>query len=244
MFSLDRLSRISELERWHFWFAGRRALVNKLLKRYLLHKTSLILDLGCGSGSMVHSLTRQGYRVVGLDYHLHGLHAVSQLLPQPWLMRGEATHVPLRDSTFDAILMLDVLEHVKDQKALAEVHRILRPGGLAIVTVPAIPWLWSYRDEAAGHLRRYTRRQAKRVLVDADFGVIEDQYYQFNLLPVLLICRLFGRRGPGLRDMEERPSPMINAVLTWVNKLEVGLSDIIRWPLGSSLAIVCRKGET
>jgi hypothetical protein len=69
--------------------------------------------------------------------------------------------------------------------------------------VPAMPWLWSYRDEDAGHLRRYTRRRLNRLLVGAQLRVREMRYYQCLLFPLVAVTRLFGRKRPGLRDFEE-----------------------------------------
>ncbi|MBI4380684.1 MAG: class I SAM-dependent methyltransferase [candidate division NC10 bacterium] len=240
-FGPDRLSRLSQLERWHFWFVGRRALIDRLLNRYLDGQAQVVLDLGCGTGLMLEILMRRGHRVVGLDLRPEGLYATRQVLPRSWLLQAEVTYLPLRDNAFGAVMLLDVLEHVDDRSLLAEVQRVLRPGGLAVITVPAIPWLWSYRDEAAGHLRRYTRQRLFSVLTDAGFHVREMHYYQCLLLPLVVITRLFGRRGPRLRDFEERPLPIFNAVMTWINRLEVQLSDLISWPWGSSLVVICRK---
>lgn len=240
-FSLDRLSRLSNIERRHFWFVGRRALIDRLLKRYLGDKEQLILDLGCGTGLMLEILMQRGHHVMGLDRRPEGLHAVNRLLPQSWLLQAEATRLPLIENAFDAVMLLDVLEHVDDRDLLAEVHRVLRPDGLALITVPAIPWLWSYRDKDAGHLRRYTRRQLTSLLTGANFQVLEICYYQFLLFPIVLLTRLFGRRGPGWRDFEDLPFPVLNTVMSWINILEAKIGNIIQWPWGSSLVVVCRR---
>jgi SAM-dependent methyltransferase len=156
-------------------------------------------------------------------------------------MRADATRLPIADNVFGAVLLLDVLEHVDDHAALAEVHRVLRPGGVAVITVPAVPWLWSYRDEAAGHLRRYGRRQLVQAITGARLAVLAVQYYQCLLFPLVAATRLLGRRGPRLRDLEERPSRRLNSMMAWVNLTEVRLGDAIPWPWGSSLVAVCRK---
>ena len=240
-FGVDRLSRLSQIERQHFWFVGRRALINRPLTNHLEDNHQLILDLGCGTGLMVEILMSQGYNVVGLDLRPEGLYATRQALPRSWLLQAEAIRLPLKENVFDTVMLLDVLEHVDDQALLAEVQRILRPGGLVVITVPAMPWLWSYRDDAAGHLRRYTRQQLSRTLTNARLQVQETRYYQCLLFPHFVVTRLLGRRGPGLCDLEERPLPFFNAVMTWINRLEAKLSSMICWPGGSSIVAVCRK---
>ena len=240
-FTQDRLDRIAELERWHFWFLGRRLLIQQLLDRHVPPGPQPILDVGCGTGSLAAALAAQGRRVTGIDLHLAGMRAPRRQLPRAALVQADALRLPLKGDCFQAALLLDVLEHADDRALLAELHRVLCPGGLALVTAPAMPWLWSYRDTAAGHLRRYTRRSLQAALEQARFQVQELRYYQFWLLPVLALTRLLGRRGPAARDMEERPRPGLNRLLAAANLLEVRLGRWIAWPWGSSLAAVCRK---
>ncbi len=240
-FSGERLSRLGQLERWHFWFVARRALVDRLLGRYGNGRAQLILDVGCGTGLMLSNLMRQGHQTCGLDRRPEGLRATHRSLPQSWLLQGEASCLQLKDNSFDGVLILDVLEHVDDGALLAEVSRVLRPGGWALITVPAMPWLWSFRDEAAGHFRRYTRRQLFQTMAGAQLQVKEMRYYQFWLFPLVALARWLGRRGPRLRDLEEQPPTLLNAALIWLNRFEVALSDVIPWPWGSSLAAIGRK---
>ena len=239
----DRLLRLSELERWHFWFVGRRALLDRVLTKHLKEQAPVVLDLGCGTGLLMEILMRRGYRVVGLDLRPEGLRAVRQGLPQSMLLHGEAFSLPLKRNSCRAVILLDVLEHGNDQAALAEVNRVLTPGGLAVIMVPAFPALWSHRDMAAGHLRRYRRRPFLRFLADSQFTVVQTAYYPFLLFPLVMITRLLGRKGPALRDLEERPSGIANSVLTWMARLEVKLGSFIAWPWGSSLMVVCRKRD-
>ena len=119
---------------------------------------------------------------------------------------------------------------------------ILRPSGWALLTVPALPWLFSYRDTAAGHRRRYTRRALVDALEEARLQLREARYYQCLLLPLVAVSRLLGRRGPFFRDREDHPHPLLNGLLGRISGLEGKLGEFVRWPVGSSLAAVCRKG--
>jgi ubiquinone/menaquinone biosynthesis C-methylase UbiE len=241
-FSAARLLSIWRMERTHFWFAGRQALVESLIRQNL-SRQSAILDVGCGTGWMVESLTRDGYRVAGMDLRSEGLPATGRKLPEVGLVQAEASHLPFDKNTFDAVLMLDILEHVDDKAALREVRSILRPGGTVIMTVPAFPCLWSYRDGAAGHLRRYTREGLRQLIVQSGFEVREISYYQFVLLPLVVMARLLGRKGPAIRDMEDQPHWLVNRALAWINRWEVALRPVVSWPCGSSMVAVFRKIE-
>ncbi len=182
-----------------------------------------------------------GYRVIALDLHLQGLQALHQVRPNATLLQGEAACLPLKANAFGAAILLDLIEHVDDRGVLGEIQRVLRPGGMALITVPALPWLWSYRDDVSGHLRRYTRSRLYKVIKDSRLEVCEIRHYQFILLPLVILTRLLGRESAEMCNLEERPLPVINSALTWINQIEAILGDFIPWPCGSSLVAVCRK---
>lgn len=235
-----RLARIRELESWHFWFVGRRALVRGLLARHLGPAPQRLLDVGCGTGHLARELLAAGHRVAAVDLLPEALAAARADAPGVGLLRADAGRLPLAAGGFDAVTALDVLEHVDDAAALAELRRVVRPGGLLVLTVPAAPWLWSHRDEAAGHRRRYTRKRLEAALARAGFAPLELGAYQCALFPAVAASRLLGRRGPRLRDAEERPPALVNAALAWLNRGEAALGPG-RLPFGSSLAAACRR---
>ena len=237
----DQMSRLFQLERKHFWFVGRRAFLRSLFKKYISSHEQLVLDLGCGTGHMVEILTRQGYRVLGLDIRLEGLQATRRLIPRSWLVQGQATYLPFADKSFEVVLLVDVLEHTEDVAALREVRRVMKPDGLLILTVPAVPFLWSYRDEIAGHLRRYTHRQLREVMEEARLKVEQVSYYQCLLFPLFLTTRLLGRWSKGSIRLEEQPPALFNTLLIWVSILEVELGRVVNWPWGSTLVSVGRR---
>jgi SAM-dependent methyltransferase len=242
-FSLLRLERLAQLERWHFWFTGRRLLVDSLLTARVApaQTPGLLLDLGCGTGFELRRLGHLGYEVVGLDLRPEGLVATRASDRQIPLLQARAPVLPLADGSLGGVLLLDVAEHLESVPLLAELRRALRPGGFGILTVPALPWLWSYRDEAAGHLRRYTRDQLLAALEQAGFRVERVAYFQFLLLPLVMVTRLLGRRGPALRDLEERPLPVLNSALAVISRLDAAVASRVSWPWGSSLVAVFRK---
>jgi SAM-dependent methyltransferase len=232
-FAADRLALIARLEDSHFWFVGRRALVERLIDRHAPVRVDAALDVGCGTGSFVRVLARRAERVVGVDPLASGTDGV---------IRADAEDLPLESSSFDLVVALDVLEHVDDVAAVGEIARVLKPGGVVIVSVPALPWLWSARDELAGHRRRYRRGGLVQLFEDSGLEVTETAYFQFLLLPLVALSRTIGRRRASALTREEQPPPFANRLLTRVNELEVRLGHRLPWPWGSSLAVAARKG--
>ena len=241
-FPAERLARLADIEDSHFWFRGRQQVVDHLLLKYWSTDRPHVLDVGCGTASTVRRLAASGVHVIGLDGRIEGLLGARALVPRLPVAQADAAHLPVKSGSQGTVIMLDVLEHVDDRQALSEAGRVLGAGGLLVTTVPAIPALWSARDEAAGHLRRYTRTALGAVLAGAGFTVLEVRYFQCLLLPVLAATRWLGRRKLSWRDVEDRPPRLVNAALGLISRLDAALGTRIPWPLGSSLVAVCRKG--
>ncbi|HEY8164379.1 MAG TPA: class I SAM-dependent methyltransferase, partial [Gemmatimonadaceae bacterium] len=139
---------------------ARRQAVTAMWRRYAAGPASngrtRILDIGCGTGAGLEEFRALGC-VTGIDFSETAVHYCRR--------RGcartavaDASHLPFESSHFDLVAMIEVLEHVDDDAGtLAETARVLVPGGLIVLTVPAYQWLWSVRDERLQHKRRYTR---------------------------------------------------------------------------------------
>jgi SAM-dependent methyltransferase len=230
-FTEERLDLLRRVEQRHFWFDGRRRLVMRWLR--LQTAPSRVLDVGCGTGTFTAYLRSRGVSAYGVDQLASG-----NLAP---LVRADATRLPIAPSSCDVILLLDVLEHTDDVAVLREARRVLRDDGVAIVLVPAWPWLWSARDERAGHLRRYTRPALTAAVERAGLRIERWTFYQSLLFPLFAWSRWRVRRRAAHLDVEDMPSPPLNAVLRAITRTEVGLGRWIRWPIGSTLAAVIRK---
>jgi SAM-dependent methyltransferase len=240
-FPAGRLALLKNLEDWHFWFDGRRRLVVRLLANARIGSSERVIDVGCGTGAMVATLRRLNYHAIGVDPLAASGSAGGRtpiLMP---LLAADARAFPFPDGSVGAAVTLDVLEHTDDVNALRELHRILKPGGSLVLTVPALPGLWSHHDRRAGHLRRYTRAILKRRVREAGFLLDECHYYQCLLLPVLAAARMRPRAQRDNPDGPESPSRLVNSLFKVVTRIEVLLSRWISWPIGSTLAIRCRK---
>ncbi len=242
-FSNDRLQRVMRMEQNHFWFAARRRLVAHLLRRAAVSPSHSVLDLGVGGGLFCQLLAQSGYRMTALDFLPAGLRRLHHDAPSVQLVQSSAESLGLRDASFDAALALDVLEHIDDHAATAELFRVLRPGGCLILTVPAFPALWSFRDTAAGHRRRYRRQSLVQLLAAAGFAVEHTGYYQCLLFPLALLSRWAGRRTAATRDFEDTPPKLLNTLFQALSTAEVRLGGFIPWPYGSSLFAVARRPQ-
>lgn len=255
----------------HWWFASRTYALLGLLDREIHMRTAyrsgneppviakaqhgtalLVLDVGCGAGNMVHHLQRYG-RVIGIDNFLKPLAVARGRGYEVYLAAGEA--IPYRDDGFDLVSLLDVLEHCDDDRqVLRECARVLRPGGLLAVTVPAFPWLWSDNDTINRHRRRYTPSGLRHRLQEAGLQVLRLTCNNFFVFPmavgVILWRRLSGRRlsiaAPTTDEeayqVEMQPvAPPINSLLSRVGALEARLLHHFSLPLGTGIIAVAWK---
>jgi SAM-dependent methyltransferase len=236
-FAAERLDIIAQGEPVHFWYGPRRTLLLDTIRAAAPARGASILDVGCGSGAMVEALLGLGYDARGIDPW-----AARRGLAADRFSTGQAESIPLADASVAAACSFDVLEHADDGLALAELHRVLEPGGLLFISVPAHAWLWSVRDTLAGHRRRYTRATLRARVAEAGFTVERLFGYQCLLLPLLAASRWWSRRS-GRADTagEDCPAGALNAVLLAINRVEVSAGRWWRPPTGSSLVMVARK---
>jgi SAM-dependent methyltransferase len=235
---------IAAAEARHFWFDTRRRLVIGAVRRHCPQARSL-LEVGTGTGFVLEGVRAAfpGLAVSGADALLASLARAARRLEGAALFQMDARRIPFRDE-FDALLALDVIEHVEeDEAALREMLCALRPGGALVLTVPQHPWLWSTVDAWSGHRRRYTRRLLLGRLGAAGFRVASLTSFTSLLLPLLALARL---RRPKLQEFdplaELRIAPATNAVLRLVSAMERTLIRAgVPLPAGGSLLVVARR---
>jgi SAM-dependent methyltransferase len=235
-FSPARLRVIADAGERHFWHEPRRELILHLLGESGAKDAGALLDVGCGTGALVRTLLTLGYDARGVDPFVQEFD-----LAEPSFIAGTLERLPCDDASFATLCAFDVLEHVDEDDALREMMRVLRPGGLMLVSVPAYRALWGPRDDAAGHLRRYTRRMLRAVLTRHGFAIERLFGFQLALMPVLLVSRWTARWRGREEALEDKPGVILNTLLRSINFAEVRVGRMLRPPMGSSLFAVARK---
>lgn len=232
--------KMRELEDHYWWFVSRRELALSLLDCNL-QESAVILDVGCGTGAVLTELEGRG-SAVGVDLSQEAL-AYSKSRGLNHLVYANAEQLPFLDHTFDAVVSLDTIEHVPGHhKAVAEVFRVLKPGGVFVMNVPAFSWLWGPHDVALMHQRRYTRRQVADVVSGVGFSVHKLSYSVFVLFPAVVLRRLFEKLQQGEPKVKlPRFRPWANRLLLAIMRCEAWLFRHMDLPWGSSVVCVAQK---
>jgi SAM-dependent methyltransferase len=210
---------LARLEDRHWWYKERRAIVSRELRS--IGRPGVALDIGAAAGGNTGILRKHGWRALALDFsptavaigRSRGIEA----------MRADGRRLPVRSAALDLVTAMDVLEHIdEDHLAAAEIRRVLKPGGTALISVPCDMALWSAHDVAVGHVRRYDRASLAEVIEKA--GLAVDSVWSWNVLlrPAIQLRR--GHRGAPSgsesaptteSDLADVP-PLMNAMLTSV----------------------------
>lgn len=233
--------RMYEQEDTYWWFVGRRKLISTLLEQRFGRRTDLmLLDIGCGTGAVAAELAWRGF-IVPADSSAQALQYCRRRQLQH-LCCADSVRLPFRDATFDAVVALDLLEHIEDDHAAAaEIHRVLRPSGCLFVTVPAYRFLWSGHDLALMHYRRYTASELRRLLTTAGLKPLRLSYAVTVLFPLVWLVRMRERRLKEPRSSVRPVPPWINRVLLATLELENAWLRHASLPFGVSVVAVAER---
>lgn len=245
----EEYEKLDRLDRVHWFYRGKRAIVRHWIGRYAaLGPGDLLIDAGMGTGTWLVEMSRR-CRVLGLDDHDESL-AVA--CPRLRAVGGDyrkttLERVDLPDGCAAVVTLMDVLEHLDDDAAaLREMIRLTRPGGLLLITVPALRWLWSDWDVVLHHRRRYDRAGLLDLVRQPGVEVLRCTFMNTALLAPIGLVRL-GRKlrppRPGARRLEDHvPGRMLNALL--YHFLTVPACwEWFRPPIGVSLLAVLRRTD-
>ena len=201
---------MAEVEERHWWFKGRLSLVRSYLRRYVPPGAGL--DCSCGTGLTLKELPQ--WVQAGADLHASAL-THSRRRGHTRLFAADLRRLPVADGCLDLVTSLDTLEHIDDDAAaLAEIYRVLKPGGHGLFTVPAHPWMFSAHDRALHHVRRYRRGEFKARVLEAGFTIRKFRYINCALFPLVAGVRVLKRdNGESRSDTQGVPSGPVNLAL-------------------------------
>jgi SAM-dependent methyltransferase len=230
-----------ELEDRHWWFGARRQIVEKVLRRFVKKTSGAVLEAGCGTGGNLEMLSKFGrIHAFELDEDARTMANTRALCE----VRSGALpdEMPFSEA-FDLIAMLDVLEHIADDKGTLHVlHQHLNTGGILALTVPAYQWLWSHHDEVNHHKRRYTRQELVQKVREAGFSVHFASYFNIFLFPMVLAVRavhnILGKKTDSDLEM---PAPWLNRALQGIFGAERYFLPSLRFPCGVSIILIAEK---
>ncbi len=239
----DEYRRMFEAEERQWWYAGQRRIALGLLRKALRGEPARrLLDAGCGTGYNLLALAELG-RPFGVDLAREAIAGCRER--SVVAVRGSVLRLPFADGSVDAVTSFDVLYHAwvsDDRAAVAEMARVLRPGGVVLVRVPALSLLWGAHDAEVLSRHRYTRGELVALLDSAGLRCEVASYCNALLFPLLLarrsLDRLLSREGS---DVGFLPPP-----LEWLFRQALFaeaalLGGGVRFPLGASVLALGRK---
>jgi SAM-dependent methyltransferase len=200
-----------------------------------------VLDAGCGTGGFLDVLRtrRVDLSRFGLEWDEQAARR-AQEKSGALVARGSVNALPFGDGRFDAAVSADVLCHraADPERALAELWRVLRPGGRLVMNLPAYRWLTSAHDARVHNTRRFTASEVVAMLRQAGFAHARARYWNGLLLPLMVIQRKILRRDGAVSDVAPFP-PWVDAIFLGVTEFELHLP--FKLPAGGSVLGIAEK---
>lgn len=242
------------IENIYWYWLGKKDLINKIINKFVKkeNKSLKILDVGCGTGSILKSLKSKG-ELYGIDISDFAIKMCSSM-GNFKLKRMDAENLKFPKETFDLIILLDILEHVKnDKKVIDRCYGVLKKNGVVIITVPAHNYLWNFDDTRLTHQRRYSKKML--IKVAGKLKVKKISYIHFFVYPLVLFARVlekFKNKKNGTMELKVKErlqkgnvfNLLLNQILLSINKMENSLITCFNMPNGVGLIMVLeKKGE-
>jgi SAM-dependent methyltransferase len=234
---------MDEVEGSHWWFVGRRAILESFLETLVPGPRSQgpkILDVGCGTGANLEMLAQYG-AAQGVDVSDDALEFCRKKGLDA--RKGLAEELPFEDESFDLVTALDVVEHLDDDIAgLKEMYRVLKKGGKTLIFVPAFMWLWGVQDDISHHRIRYTREQIVERLAKAGFNVDRATYANWTFFAPILAGRTL-MKLTGIKPESENNVnvPALNGVFGKLFGAEKYWLRNFNFPFGVSIVVTASR---
>lgn len=233
------------VEEQHWWYRSLRARVGMHLEQLAIPQEAVILDAGCGTGANLAFVKDYG-RAIGIDMHPQAL-AFCRDRRLHELSRADVCALPMAEASVDLVLLMDVLEHESisnETRVLEELLRVLKPGGHALINVPAFQWLLSSHDIAVHQNKRYSKGQIVELIRAAGFDRCDATYWNTVLFPIAMLVRLMRRgKSENESDLADYRPGWVSGVLEKLLAVERKLFMAIPAPFGLSVFLVVQKPE-
>ncbi len=243
----EEYDRLRQIDETHWFYRGKRDIVRYWIDHYLrLTPEDLLIDGGAGTGTWAVEMAAR-CRVLAIDDHDESLALASARVAAAGgrMLKSGLNAVDLPSGVATAVTLMDVLEHLDDDVgALQEMIRLTRPGGLIVITVPALQWLWSDWDVTLHHRRRYTRRSLRQLLEQPGARILRCSYFNSLMLPPIALVRWYRRMWPasdgGKRVEDAIPPQLLNRMLHTL-MVRPACCGLLPAPLGVSLLAVLQR---
>jgi SAM-dependent methyltransferase len=251
---------LAAMQHRHFWYRGRHRFLLRAVERHLRAAVNCarprVIDIGGGCGGWIAYLLAHSRLALAeaalADSSEKALLEARRFLPENvGRFQVDVLSLPWR-SRWDAVFLLDVLEHIPDERrALQQLHQALTPGGKLFITVPALNCFWTWNDEAVGHQRRYAKADFRRLAEACGYRMLDTRYFMFFLSPLLLASRFAMSLRTAVRSREgqwELVSRMhrvpwwpVNGLCAAIFAFETPLGHWLPFPWGTSLLAVLER---
>jgi len=225
----------------HWWFKARKNIINSILKSKIKKKKIEILDYGAGSGTNINMLTNFGFTYIYEKDKKTTKYLIKKFNNKKKFKIIKKNY--LKKKKFDLIIAADVIEHIKnDKKIINFFHSKLKKSGFLLLTVPAFNFLFSKKDVALKHYKRYNAADIKKILLNK-FEYIKLSYYNFFLfLPICILIIIFKSLNVQfISTVEKTPNIIINKLLYLIFNIEKFFLKFINFPFGVSLILLAKK---
>lgn len=231
--------------------ASRQNAVNQLVKHLAGVEAPVIMEIGCLAGLTLRQIreTMPQAFVIGADYVREPLEQLAITMPDVPFIQFDLVKCPLPDNSLDAVVLLNVLEHIEnDGEALRQLYRILKPGGIAVIEVPAGPNLYDVYDKLLMHHRRYALGQLIKLTRSAGFQTLQRSHLAFFLYPGFWLVKQRNKRFLSQKDAVQEQvvaknirSTKNNRLFDTLMKTELTLGKRLSYPFGIRCLITCKK---